>query len=121
MIVSMNKSTPLGSVSFSGYSPCPVLWAKMTWQFLFDYYRTRGGDVGKMHSMLDDFESLCVFFEDYPEEENPSKFSWTLFMYSLTDFHPNSDVCGDDWWLVGEWSVKKNGVEFTLWERGDEW
>jgi len=41
----------------------PGLYARLTWQQMFDWYRENGGSLADMDSMLCDYQALIRFFE----------------------------------------------------------
>lgn len=44
----------------------PGLYARLTWQALFDYYREIGGDLKRMDSLLCDYDILKRRFTEEP-------------------------------------------------------
>jgi hypothetical protein len=109
----MQKREKIGEVSFVIDWACNELRARKAWQFLFDYYRNNGGDVGKLDNMLIDYTLLCKFFSEYPQSCK-SFFEWDFFDCH-TSFISNGPLCGaDDWLIRGEWDIDGRLVTFYL-------
>jgi len=89
------------------------LFARLVWQVLFNYYRTNGGDLNEMDSLLCDLYILQdAFSTDTPPNEEPRELGFHLefdFGGSITDLKPSlpCPMLVIDWvveYVESEWS-----------------